>query len=167
MSRPIYEKINRLLTERGQKKKDLAKALGISPQTMTDIVKGRSSVTLSHLKGLVRFFDLRADYWIDDEREDPVETDNQGHAHVNASDARTTDARAEGANDRGGILRTGQQRFITKLRSFVLSNQDAWIRFHGPLERQEKELLGIREEARSVESGVEPVGEQRSLEASE
>jgi transcriptional regulator with XRE-family HTH domain len=151
MSRPIHEKINQLLTERGQKKKDLAKALGISPQTMTDIVKGRSSVTLSHLKGLVRFFDLRADYWIDDEREAPDEHDLQ---------SRLAAGRTDGDSARAGILRTSQQKFLQKLRSFIQTHLDEWNRFSGPLDRQEKELLGIREDVRESESQAEPVGEK-------
>ena len=67
----IEEKIRRLLAERSRRKKDLAAFLGIAPQTMTDICKGRSAVTLPHLKGLVRFFELRADYWLDDGRDEP------------------------------------------------------------------------------------------------
>jgi transcriptional regulator with XRE-family HTH domain len=151
MSRPIHEKINQLLTERGQKKKDLAKALGISPQTMTDIVKGRSSVTLSHLKGLVRFFDLRADYWIDDEREGPEESDVQ---------SRQAAARADGDSARTGILRTSQQKFLQKLRTFLQNHEEEWNRFSGPLDRQEKDLLGIREDLKESESKGEPLGDK-------
>lgn len=71
MTFPIHEKIQLQLKLRGRRKKDLAAFLGIAPQTMTDICKGRSAVTLMHLKGLIRFFDLRASYWLDDDRQDP------------------------------------------------------------------------------------------------
>jgi hypothetical protein len=104
----------------------------------------------------VRFFDLRADYWIDDEREDPVESDIQSHM---------ADARPDGP-DHSGILRTSQGRFQQKLRSFILSHREEWERYHGPLDRQEKELLGIREETDSELKG-EPVGEQKGIATSE
>lgn len=71
MSFPIHEKIQLQLSLRKRRKKDLAASLGIAPQTMTDICKGRSAVTLMHLKGLIRFFDLRASYWLDDTRREP------------------------------------------------------------------------------------------------
>lgn len=73
---PIHEKITRQLSRKGRKKKELAQFLGIAPQTMTDICKGRSAVTLSHLKRLVAFFGLRATYWIDEDREEPTLLEN-------------------------------------------------------------------------------------------
>ena len=42
----IHEKISALLEQRRLKKRDLARALGVSPQTATDICKGRSAITL-------------------------------------------------------------------------------------------------------------------------
>jgi len=75
MAWPIHEKIQRLLKERKKRKKDLASHLNIAPQTMTDICKGRSAVTLQHLRGIMSFFGLRADYWMDDSREEPNESD--------------------------------------------------------------------------------------------
>lgn len=75
MAFPIHDKIQLQLKLRGRRKKDLAAFLGIAPQTMTDICKGRSAVTLMHLKGLIRFFDLRASYWLDDLREEPAPFD--------------------------------------------------------------------------------------------
>ena len=71
----IAEKINAVLAERGLLKRDLARALGISPQTATDICKGRSAVTLPHLRSLVRFFGLRPDFWLDDSRLEPGAAD--------------------------------------------------------------------------------------------
>jgi transcriptional regulator with XRE-family HTH domain len=64
----IHEKISALLEQRRLKKRDLARALGVSPQTATDICKGRSAITLPHLRNLVAYFELRADYWLDDQR---------------------------------------------------------------------------------------------------
>lgn len=75
MAFPIHEKIQLQLSLRNRRKKDLAAFLGIAPQTMTDICKGRSAVTLMHLKGLIRFFELRASYWLDDNRRDPAPLD--------------------------------------------------------------------------------------------
>ena len=71
----IADKINAMLAERGLLKRDLARALGVSPQTATDICKGRSAVTLRHLRNLVRLFELRADYWIDETRIEPDPAD--------------------------------------------------------------------------------------------
>lgn len=71
MAFPIHEKIELQLSLSRRRKKDLASFLGIAPQTMTDICKGRSAVTLTHLRGLVRYFGLRGTYWLDDERRDP------------------------------------------------------------------------------------------------
>ena len=74
----IHEKITALLEQRRLKKRDLARALGVSPQTATDICKGRSAITLPHLRNLVAFFRIRADFWLDDERVLPEPTDHVG-----------------------------------------------------------------------------------------
>jgi transcriptional regulator with XRE-family HTH domain len=146
MARPIHEKIDRLLSERGRKKKELAEALGISPQTMTDIVKGRSSVTLSHLKGLVKFFHLKADYWIDDTREDPATADMVADANANMDASLAKGALRSGDLQGSGILRIADRKgFLTKLRAFILSHRDVWERMNGSLDSQERELLGIDE----------------------
>ena len=82
----IHEKIAALLEQRHLKKRDLARALGVSPQTATDICKGRSAITLPHLRNLVAYFELRADFWIDDQRLLPdagdraASTGNRGEA---------------------------------------------------------------------------------------
>ena len=151
MGRPIHEKINLLLTERGQKKKELAQALGISPQTMTDITKGRSSVTLQHLRGLVHFFNLRADYWLDDGRDEPGTTDQQSGAEA---------AQAPAPAPAGGDGRSKEPPpafvrvpssgvLMEKMRSFVRSHEGEWERVFGPMKPQEKEWLGLREERRA------------------
>ena len=68
---PIHEKIQTQLRQRRQRKKDLAAFLGIAPQTMTDICKGRSAVTLNHLRRLVDYFDLHPGFWLDDDQVEP------------------------------------------------------------------------------------------------
>lgn len=149
MGRPIHEKINLLLTERGQKKKELAKALGISPQTMTDITKGRSSVTLQHLRGLVRFFNLRADYWLDDERDAPADHDQPPAASAalaaagevrRDNDGRATFQRAPNPPD-----------LMDKMRTFVRAHQEDWERTFGPIKPQEREVLGLRDDRRPAQ----------------
>lgn len=72
----IHEKITALLGQRHLRKRDLAKALGVSPQTATDICKGRSAITLPHLRNLVAFFGLRPDFWLDDDKLLPDVTDH-------------------------------------------------------------------------------------------
>lgn len=81
----IHEKITALLEQRRLKKRDLARALGVSPQTATDICKGRSAITLPHLRNLVAFFEIRADFWLDDERLLPEPSDRVGHGPTSAT----------------------------------------------------------------------------------
>ena len=152
MGRPIHEKINLLLTERGQKKKELAKALGISPQTMTDITKGRSSVTLQHLRGLVRFFNLRADYWLDDERDAPGDTDNQTAAATAGSG--DTGVRREPDNRPAFLRAPNSSEFMDKMRTFLRSHQEEWDRTFGPIKPQERELLEPRDDRRTQRPGA-------------
>ena len=71
----IHEKITALLEQRRLKKRDLARALGVSPQTATDICKGRSAITLPHLRNLISYFEVRAEFWLDDDRLAPIEID--------------------------------------------------------------------------------------------
>ena len=71
----IHEKITALLEQRRLKKRDLARALNVSPQTATDICKGRSAITLPHLRNLITFFEVRAEFWLDDERLVPEDVD--------------------------------------------------------------------------------------------
>src|SRR5690606_26992087 len=71
----IADKINLVLAQRRMLKRDLARALGVAPQTATDICKGRSAVTLPHLRKLCELFQLRADYWLDDARLEPGPAD--------------------------------------------------------------------------------------------
>ena len=82
---PIHEKITALLEQRHLKKRDLARALGVSPQTATDICKGRSAITLPHLRNLVAFFQVRADFWLDEERLLPEASDRTGSAQAPAT----------------------------------------------------------------------------------
>ena len=74
----IHEKIVAQLEQRKLKKRDLARALSVSPQTATDICKGRSAITLPHLRNLVNYFGLRADFWLDDQRLMPEASDRVG-----------------------------------------------------------------------------------------
>lgn len=82
---PIHEKITALLEQRRLKKRDLARALGVSPQTATDICKGRSAITLPHLRNLVAFFEIRADFWLDNDRLLPESTDRVGQGPTPAT----------------------------------------------------------------------------------
>jgi plasmid maintenance system antidote protein VapI len=86
MPHPLHAKIEYALAQRGLLKRDLARALGVSPQTATDICKGRSAITLPHLRRLVAYFGLRADYWLDDARLAPAAADEAARA----GDAQTT-----------------------------------------------------------------------------
>lgn len=135
MVHSLHEKIEHALSQRGLLKRDLARALGVSPQTATDICKGRSAVTLPHLRRLVEFFGLRADYWLDDSRLSPIAGDEVG---------------ASGGGDQGEELFGTEGRGLADARSFCRSLL-AFAREHradfvgqfGNLQEQERALLGI------------------------
>ncbi len=135
MTWPIHEKIQRLLKERKHRKKDLAAALGIAPQTMTDICKGRSAVTLSHLRGLVRFFGIRADFWLADSRENPSPSDHL--ERVRDDDLRQLEAL--------GILGTDSwRRSLARVQGCVTRHREAWEREFGPMTAEDAALLGLQ-----------------------
>jgi plasmid maintenance system antidote protein VapI len=113
----IHEKISALLEQRRLKKRDLARALGVSPQTATDICKGRSAITLPHLRNLVAFFELRADFWLDEYRLVPGELD------------RAANRVAADALGRTGLLQIGDlERFLQRIRVLVRSTAPSSFR---------------------------------------
>ncbi len=129
----LPEKICFLLEQRKIRRKDLAAFLGISPQTMTDICTGRSAVTLRHLRGLVRFFGLRADWWLDDAREAPQEWDRLEKLREEDL-ARLYEL---------GLLGSGWRRLVGKIQAFVAEHRDLWVDAYGPIGPEEARLLGI------------------------
>ncbi|MBX3463586.1 MAG: helix-turn-helix domain-containing protein [Planctomycetes bacterium] len=133
----IHEKISALLEQRRLKKRDLAKALGVSPQTATDICKGRSAITLPHLRNLVAFFELRAEFWLDDDRLTPETIDH-------AASRRTVDALA-----RAGFLELDEPaHLLAHLRRFVQNHREAFLRACPDLSPAERRFLGLPEVAR-------------------
>lgn len=132
MSSSIHQKIVAQLTESNVRKKDLAAALGISPQTMTDVCKGRSAVTLKHLRGLVRFFGLRPTYWLDDEREEPAPFDR----FDTVPDRMLRQIEALGLFDFLSL-----QEVLRKVQRFVETHRSQWEALFGPLEERERQLL--------------------------
>ena len=133
----IHEKIVALLEQRHLKKRDLARALGVSPQTATDICKGRSAITLPHLRNLVAFFELRADFWIDDQRLLPDPGD-----------------RVDAKGNRSEMLaRTGllqihdHERFVQRLRTFLAEQRTAFLARNPDLTPEERRVLGFPEVA--------------------
>lgn len=129
----IHEKIVALLLQRKLKKRDLAKALGISPQTATDICKGRSAITLPHLRNLVAYFGVRADFWIDDQQLLPESADRVGN---NQSDACHRSGLAQLA-DLDGLLQ--------RLRSFLADHKDAFTARNPGLSSDDLRVLGLLE----------------------
>lgn len=71
----IRHKVNHLLEVKQIPAKKLAEHLKVSPQTVSDLRKGRSNCTLSHLRGLISFFGLCANYWLDTTRVMPTPED--------------------------------------------------------------------------------------------
>lgn len=129
----IHEKIVAQLEHRKLKKRDLARALGVSPQTATDICKGRSAITLPHLRNLVAYFELRADYWLDDSRLDP------------GPDDRTIAPASRGDSlARTGLLQLDDpERLLARLRAFVADHRAMFLARHPDLAADEKRFLGL------------------------
>ena len=128
----IHEKISALLEQRRLKKRDLARALGVSPQTATDICKGRSAITLPHLRNLVTFFELRADFWLDEYRLVPAELD------------RPTNLVAADALARTGLLQISDpERFMQRIRVLVQKHRSEFLVAHPDLTIDERLVLGL------------------------
>ncbi|MFY9341854.1 MAG: helix-turn-helix domain-containing protein [Planctomycetota bacterium] len=128
----IHEKIAALLDQRRLKKRDLARALGVSPQTATDICKGRSAITLPHLRNLVSFFEVRAEFWLDDDRLVPEELD------------RVAARGAANALARSGVTQLPDpERFLRRLRTFVQQHRAAFVAMFPDLSPAEQRLLGL------------------------
>lgn len=134
----IHEKISALLEQRHLKKRDLARALGVSPQTATDICKGRSAITLPHLRNLVAFFALRADFWLDDQRLLPESLDL---ARGDAGGGSAGDALA-----RTGLLAvTDPERLLRAIRNFVARHRAEFLAQNPGLTATERAVLGLVE----------------------
>jgi len=138
---PIHEKIVHLLETRRLKRRDLARGLGVSPQTATDICKGRSAITLPHLRSLVTMFGLRADYWLDDARLEPSVSDHTDVAtsHRIASVLKLPILRHE---DPGGL--------IERMTVFAREHQTEFRRRYPDLGPEELGLLGIHDGGQGI-----------------
>jgi len=135
----IHEKIVHLLEARRLKRRDLAKALGVSPQTATDICKGRSAITLPHLRSLVQMFQLRADYWLDEERLQPSVLDQ-----VDTTRRKRVEALAE----LGVLAHYDPALLFRRLRSFAAQNGEAFRRAFPDLSPEDFMRLGMPDEGR-------------------
>ncbi|GEM_PF-2592703 len=131
---PIHEKIQHLLKKGKIRKKALAAHLGIAPQTMTDICQGRSSVTLKHLRGLVSFFGIRADYWIDDSRLEPELRDH--FKSLPDEDLRQMETL-------GIIGSPNWKATLSRVQYFIGINRDLWESHFGKVSIEESKILGL------------------------
>ena len=130
----IHEKITALLEQRRLKKRDLARALGVSPQTATDICKGRSAITLPHLRNLVAFFEVRADFWLDDEKLLPEPPDRVGGI------------RAAEAIAQGGLHQvTNPEKLLHAIRSYLARHRAEFLAAYPDLEPEALRFLGLTE----------------------
>jgi plasmid maintenance system antidote protein VapI len=130
----ISDKINYLLAQRGLLKRDLAQALHVSPQTSTDICKGRSAVTVPHLRRLIEFFGLRADYWLDEQRLAPTAADETiPDFAAKIQDLTTT-----------GLLHTPDPAGVfERMRRLVLEQRQTYLERFGEAGPEERDLLGL------------------------
>ena len=135
----IHEKITALLDQRRLKKRDLARALNVSPQTATDICKGRSAITLPHLRNLITFFEVRAEFWLDDERLAPEDADRLSARGTQAAIART------------GLLQVQDpEKLLRRVRTFVQQNRAHVLASFPDLTAAERRVLGFAE----IEAGA-------------
>lgn len=133
----IHEKIVAQLEQRRLKKRDLARALGVSPQTATDICKGRSAITLPHLRNLVAYFELRADFWIDDRKLLPEPGDR----------IQATGTHSE-AMARSGLLQVADiERFLQRMRALASEHRGEFLARNADLTAEERRVLGMAEAA--------------------
>jgi len=132
MVHPLHEKIEHALSQRGLLKRDLARALAVSPQTATDICKGRSAVTLPHLRRLVSYFGLRADYWLDDSR-----------LVATASDEVGTSGGGETLFGADGRDLKDPARFCQALLAFARERSNDFVKGTPELTEPERTLLGL------------------------
>ena len=130
----IPDKINALLAERGLLKRDLARALQVSPQTATDICKGRSAVTVPHLRKLVAFFGLRADFWLDEERERPTQADEL-IPHLSSKIHSLAQTGLLHAEDPAG--------FVRRLLQLAAEHRSVYVDRFGHPPHEERRLLGL------------------------
>lgn len=129
----IHEKISALLEQRRLKKRDLARALGVSPQTATDICKGRSAITLPHFRNLVTFFEVRAEFWLDDNRLVPEAWDR-------ATSQGITEALA-----RAGLFQISDpEQLLRHLRAFVQKHRAEFLAACPDLTADERRFLGLQ-----------------------
>jgi hypothetical protein len=106
----------------------------VSPQTATDICKGRSAITVPHLRNLIRFFGLRADFWLDDERERPTSADE---LIPQLSDKIQRLAAA-------GLLHAEDPAaFFSRLLELAQDHRAAYLEKFGPPLPEERRLLGL------------------------
>ena len=128
----IHEKITALLEQRRLKKRDLARALSVSPQTATDICKGRSAITLPHLRNLIAFFQVRAEFWLDEERLTPNAVDHSSRREA-----------ADAVAGCGLFDVEEPDRLLQRLRAFVQQHRAAFVAAFPDLTAAERRLLGI------------------------
>jgi len=130
----IHEKISALLEQRHLKKRDLARALGVSPQTATDICKGRSAITLPHLRNLVTFFTLRADFWLDDQRLLPESLDLAGDSGA-----------ANGLARSGWFQVSDPEHLLRAIRSLIARHRAEFLAANPELSPAERRVVGLVE----------------------
>jgi plasmid maintenance system antidote protein VapI len=130
----IHEKIVALLEQRRLKKRDLARALGVSPQTATDICKGRSAITLPHLRNLVTFFEVGAEFWLDDDRLVPEAMDQLGQRGA-----------AQKLAQAGLHQLADPEQWLRRVRAFVQRHRAEFLAAFPDLTPAERRLLGLVE----------------------
>jgi transcriptional regulator with XRE-family HTH domain len=139
----IAEKINAVLAQRRMLKRDLARALGVAPQTATDICKGRSAVTLPHLRKLCETFGLRADYWLDESTLEPGPGDRMVPGQQQ---------RLAGLVEAGLLEIEDAGTFARHLIELAREHRAEWVRRFGAPAGDVADVLGVPAEHRRAEA---------------
>lgn len=63
----MYEKVERLMQEKGVKASDVAKAIGISSSVFTDWKKGRYTPKADKLYAIAQYFGVPMEYFFDED----------------------------------------------------------------------------------------------------
>ena len=72
----MYEKVEKLMEEKGVKVADVAKATGISSSVFTDWKKGRYTPKADKLYALAQYFDVPMEYFFDENDQDDIDDED-------------------------------------------------------------------------------------------
>lgn len=82
----MYEKVERLMQEKGVKASDVAKAIGISSSVFTDWKKGRYTPKADKLYAIAKYFGVPMDFFFDEEAANRIAEESVAKIQSNLKD---------------------------------------------------------------------------------